>query len=309
MGAVVRHLARKRDGLPAAITVPERLANDGNMLWPGQDAGFLGPSSHPWIIDCDPSAQDFRIPELTLAEDVSPERLDDRMAVLSRIDRRLSKLDENALPGRFSSLSRQAVDLLRSPAARRAFDLTREPDRLRDRYGRTKFGQSVLLARRLVEAGVSLVQVSWSRIPKALNNGHWDTHSKNSEALRKHLMAPMDQAYSALLEDLHQRGLLEDTLVVWMGEFGRTPKINGAAGRDHWGQVFSLALSGGGVRGGQVYGASDRIGGSPSDGVVEAHDLTATVFHCLGYEPGTEMHDAVGRPIPISRGRVLHQLF
>ncbi len=176
--------------------------------------------------------------------------------------------------------------------------------RLRDRYGRHRFGQSVLLARRLVESGVPLVRVNWTRVPGALNNGHWDTHSKNTAAL-KQLMPLMDQTYSALLEDLSDRGLLEDTLVVWMGEFGRTPKINGAAGRDHWGQVFSVALAGGGVRGGQVIGSSDRIGGYPVDGRVLPQDLTATIFHILGIPPSSELHDNLGRPLAITRGQVI----
>ena len=180
---------------------------------------------------------------------------------------------------------------------------------MRDRYGRHQFGQSVLLARRLVEAGVSLVRVNWTRIKGALNNGTWDTHGKNTEALKTALMPRMDQAYSALLEDLEDRGLLNDTLVVWMGEFGRTPKINGAAGRDHWGHVFSVALAGGGVRGGVVHGASDRIGGHPKDGRVLPQDLTATIFHCLGIAPHTEIHDALDRPVPISRGEVIRQIF
>jgi uncharacterized protein (DUF1501 family) len=136
---------------------------------------------------------------------------------------------------------------------------------------------------------------------------HWDTHSKNTEAL-KQLMPIMDQTYSALLEDLADRGLLEETLVIWMVEFGRTPKLNGNAGRDHWGHVFSVALAGGGVRGGCVHGASDRIAAYPREGRVEPRDLTATLFHCLGIEPHTEIHDALGRPIAASRGRVIHQI-
>jgi uncharacterized protein (DUF1501 family) len=143
----------------------------------------------------------------------------------------------------------------------------------------------------------------------AVGNPCWDTHSKNSERLKTALMPPMDQACSALLEDLAGRGMLDETLVVWAGEFGRSPKINGGGGRDHWGQVFSVALAGGGVRGGRVLGASDRMGAQPRDGMVRPWDLTATVFHCLGYAPSTEIHDPLGRPVAISRGEVIRQVF
>ena len=165
----------------------------------------------------------------------------------------------------------------------------------------------MLLARRLTEAGVSLVRVNWSRVPGALNNGHWDTHSQNTNAL-KQLMPIMDAAYSALLDDLSARGMLEETLVIWMAEFGRTPRLNGAAGRDHWGRVFSVALSGGGIRGGQVHGASDSIAAYPRDGRVRPEDLHATIYHCLGIDPHTEYHDAFGRPLPLTRGDVVHQV-
>jgi uncharacterized protein (DUF1501 family) len=197
------------------------------------------------------------------------------------------------------------VDLLGSPAARQAFDLEREPASVRDRYGRSRFAQSVLLARRLVEAGVSLVQINWTRIKDQPNQGGWDTHAKNNESLKTLLMPIMDRVYSALLEDLEARGLLDETLVVWFGEFGRTPRFNGAGGRDHWGHVFSLALAGGGIRGGVVHGVSDKNAAYAVDGRVDPADLIATVFHCLGYRPETEVRDALGRPIPISRGRVI----
>ena len=173
--------------------------------------------------------------------------------------------------------------------------------KLRDRYGRSRFGQSCLLARRLVEAGVPLIRVNWTRVPNAPNNGHWDTHRSNTEGVKK-LMPILDAAYSALIEDLAGRGMLDDTLVIWTGEFGRTPKINGAGGRDHWGQVFSVALAGGGVKGGIVHGASDKIAGYPKDGRVTPEDLHATIYHCLGIPADTEIHDSLGRPLPVCRG-------
>jgi arylsulfatase A-like enzyme len=165
------------------------------------------------------------------------------------------------------------------------------------------------LARRLVESGVSLVQVNWTRWKDDLAVAPaWDTHAKNSERLKKALMPPMDQAYSALLEDLQQRGLLDETLVVWMGEFGRTPKVNARGGRDHWGHVFSAALAGGGIQGGRVYGASDKQGGFPASGRVEPQDLSATIFDSLGFSPETEIHDALGRPLVISKGTPIRAL-
>jgi hypothetical protein len=301
LGGMVRKVWPHPTPLPAAITLPEQAANDGNLTWPGQDAGFLGRAADPWLVTGDPSAPRFEIAGLTPPPDLPAVRLTQRQSLRDQLDHHLAGLADNT--GR----NRQALDLVTSPAARKAFDLDAEPARVRDRYGRTRFGQSCLLARRLVEAGVPLVRVNWTRVAGAPNNGHWDTHQKNTEAL-KALMPILDRAYSALLDDLTDRGLLDSTLVMWTGEFGRTPKINGAGGRDHWGPVFSVALAGGGVRGGAVYGASDRLAAYPKDGRVHPQDLTATVFHCLGIPPETEMVDALGRPLPVSRGEVIRQV-
>ena len=303
VGAMVRHLRRDRL-LPAAMTLPEELWNTGRIVWPGQTGGWLGRSADPWLLTCDPNAPDFRISGLTANAELPPLRLQRRQSLLQQVDRHLGGIaDSGALAG-FDALTQQAFDLLRSPVARRAFDLDQEPSRVRDRYGRHRFGQSVLLARRLVEAGVAFVQVNWTRTKEDTNVAPvWDTHADNAGRLKTALMPPMDLAYSALLEDLDARGLLDETLVVWMGEFGRTPKINARGGRDHWGHVYSVALAGGGVRGGVVHGSSDRLGAQPKDGRVQPWDLTATVFHCLGYRPETELHDPVGRPSPISRGQ------
>jgi hypothetical protein len=308
LGAVVKRLRPSRGGLPAAVMLPEKLANDGNLTWPGQDAGFLGRAADPWVLACDPAAPDFKIPELSLPAEVPPIRFDERRSLLEQMNHRLDVLDQSAAIARYDVQTQQVFDLLRSPKARQAFDLGKEDPRLRDRYGRTTFGQSCLLARRLVEAGVSLVQVTWTRIKGAVNNGHWDTHTKNTEGLKTALMPTMDPAYATLIEDLADRGLLDETLVVWAGEFGRTPKLNAAAGRDHWGHVFSVALAGGGVRGGQVYGASDKIAAQPKDGRVEPPDLLATIFHCLGYRPDTEIWDPLGRPLPIAKGEVIRPI-
>ena len=302
-GAIVRALRPDGGQLPAAITLPEHIWNDGNFPWPGQDAGLLGNRHNPWLIHCDPSAPSFRAPALTLPDEVPAMRFEGRKSLLSQVDRHFAAVDRAGLPDAYSRHAQKAMDLLHSTAARKAFDLSSEPVATRDRYGRSRFAQSILLARRLVEAGVSLVQVNWTRIANRPNQGGWDTHNAHSAALKDFLMPMMDQCYSALIEDLAVRGLLDETLVVWFGEFGRTPRFNGGGGRDHWGPCFSLALAGGGIRGGVVYGSSDKQGAYPVDGRVAACDLLATVFHCLGYDPDTEVHDSLGRPHPISRGR------
>jgi hypothetical protein len=304
-GAMVKQLRPARGGLPASVTLPEPIMNNPGILWPGQSAGFLGRQWDPWLLACDPSAKDFTLPLLSLPVDAPLTRLDERRSLLTQYNQRLDALERSELPERFAGSAAQAWDLLRGGAARQAFRLESEKPELRDRYGRHKFGQSCLLARRLVEAGVSLVQVNWPREAGDLQVGNpcWDTHQKNAERLKTALMPPMDQGYSALLEDLAQRGLLEETLVVWMAEFGRTPKINGAGGRDHWGKVFSVALAGGGIRTGCVYGQSDRVAGEPRDGLVLPQDLSATIFHCLGIEPHAALHDQQGRILAVSEGR------
>jgi hypothetical protein len=308
LGAAVKRLWQGTCALPAAITLPEQAANDGNLTWPGQDAGLLGRSADPWLLHCEPEANGFQIPGLSCPTDVPTQRFDQRRTLLQQVNGQLDAVQRSGAMNVYDSRAQQAFDLISSPQARRAFDLDREPAKVRDRYGRHRFGQSVLLARRLVEAGVPFLRVNWTRVKGALNNGHWDTHSQNTAAL-KQLMPMMDQTYSALLEDLTERGLLDETLVVWMGEFGRTPKINRAAGRDHWGHVFSVALAGGGVRGGQVYGASDRFAAYPKEGRVLPQDLTATILHGLGIPPSSEIHDHLGRPLAVTRGQVIRQLF
>jgi uncharacterized protein (DUF1501 family) len=308
LGSLVKKTWLGRCPLPRAITLPEQAANDGNLTWPGQDGGFLGRSADPWLVNCDPSQPRFNLPGLELPADVPPMRFDDRRALLKQVDAHLGTVARSPSLAAQDDRTRQAFDLIASSVTRKAFQIDREDARLRDRYGRHRFGQSVLLARRLIEAGVPLVRVNWTRVAGALNNGHWDTHSQNSNAM-KQLMPLFDQTYAALLDDLADRGLLDETLVVVMGEFGRTPKINGGGGRDHWGSVLSVALAGGGVRGGTVYGASDKIGGYPKDGRVRPEDLTATILHALGIAPSSEIHDNLGRPLPASRGQVIRAIF
>lgn len=308
LNALVRTQRPDRNGMPGAITLPRHIANVGEKVWPGQDAGFLGRRFDPWLLTCDPSADDFQIPDLALPADVSDLRLDRRLSLLEQINGKLNDLERHAGTAHYDQRMQQAVDLLCGRRARSAFDLSRESAATRERYGRTRFGQSVLLARRLVEAGTSLVQVNWQRLDGKENNGSWDTHKAHHASLKGWLMPIMDQSFSALLEDLEQRGLLDETLVAWVGEFGHTPRINKNAGRDHWGRAFSIALAGGGIRGGVVHGATDAQAGEVVADRVEPRDYVATVLHCLGLAPETLVYDAQQRPIPLSRGRVLHPL-
>ncbi|MEI7700280.1 MAG: DUF1501 domain-containing protein, partial [Planctomycetia bacterium] len=297
-----------QNGLPSSIVLPWHIANDGEILWPGQNAGILGRQYDPWLIPCDPSKADFRIPELALPDDISSSRLTSRRQLLATLDTVRRQADLSGAAGRFGHHSRQAFELLAGRSARRAFEISEESEAVRDRYGRNRFGQSMLLARRLVEAGVSLVQVNWTKVEEVKNNGSWDTHKNHFSDLRDHLMPRMDLAYSALLEDLENRRLLDETLVVWLGEFGHTPRVNGEAGRDHWGNCFSIALAGAGIRRGWVHGESDGHAAFPLSGVVSPADVTATIFHCLGYTPETLLHDQTGRPFPLTRGEVIREI-
>jgi hypothetical protein len=307
MGAVVKKLRPERGGLPASVTLPEDIWNTGRLPWPGQDGGWLGRRCDPWLLMCDPNKPNFTVSGLDASAELPPMRVDRRRSLLESINHGLDSADRNGLAQNWDSISQQAFDLLRSSSGRRAFDLDEEPPAVRDRYGRTRFGQSMLLARRLVEAGVSLVQVNWQRWETDTSEAPaWDTHVKNGERLKTDLMPPMDLAYSALLDDLQSRGLLDETLVVWMGEFGRTPKINPRGGRDHWGHVYSVALAGGGVLGGVVHGTSDSIGGYPRDARVQPWDLSATVFHCLGL--GGTIRDQFGREHALTKGSVIRQI-
>jgi uncharacterized protein DUF1501 len=306
LGAIVRRLRGDRGGLPGAVRMPMHIFNTDGSVWPGQDAGFLGRPADPWLFKCEPAAANLRIPEFTLANDVPLNRLTERRDLLQHLDRAMAAVAQEGKAGRYDGFKTQAFNLLASPQARAAFDLSREPAAVRDQYGRHHFGQSCLLARRLIEAGVGLVHVNWYRGADEPSDAPcWDSHARESQRLKTVLAPPADQGFAALIEDLAQRGLLENTLIACISEFGRTPRINRAAGRDHWGHVFSAALAGGGIKAGLVYGSSDKHGGQPRDGKVTPQDLTATILHCLGYEPNTEIQDNLGRPIPASRGEVI----
>ena len=308
-GAVTKYVKQRAgSAFPSAITLPNRIANTGEIVWPGQIGGVLGPKYDPWLLTCDPSQPSFTVPDIALPAELPPLRFERRLSLLAQVDRHLGGLGESPAVDSFSRQTQQALDLLGGSQARRAFDLSQESETTRDRYGRTRWAQSILLARRLVEAGVSLVQVNWCNVEGEPNAGSWDTHNKHNDLLQRFLMPWMDRAYSSLMTDLSERCLLDETLVVWVGEFGHTPKFNAQAGRDHWGQCFSIALAGGGVGGGVVHGKSDGHAAFPVTGRVEPRDLLATIFHCLGHSPDTEMQDTEGRPLPISRGRVITEI-
>jgi hypothetical protein len=308
LGALVRAMRPNPGGLPSAITLPEHIWNDGNFPWPGQDAGYLGKQFDPWLIHCDPSSGNLAVPALALPAELPALRFNERQRLLDQVNSHLDTAARSGVVESYRANARTAFDLLGASKTRDAFDLSKEPDAMRDRYGRSRFAQSALLARRLVETGVSLVQINWTRIKDQPNQGGWDTHAKHNESLKSLLMPMMDQAYTALLEDLDQRGLLDSTLVLWFGEFGRTPKFNANAGRDHWGSVFSLALAGGGIRGGVVHGASDKQAAFPVEGAVTPADLIATVFHCLGIAPETTIRDVTGRELSITRGKPIESI-
>lgn len=307
MMALVQALRPSRGGLPSSIVMPRRLANFGGLYpWPGSDAGMLGTKFDPWLIECDPNDPKFAAPGCELPEGLAASRVGERLQLLKDLER---PLDGGASTAEYELHKQQSIDLIAGGRSGAAFDLAKEPDAVRERYGRTKQGQCVLLARRLVEAGVSLVQVNWASPNKDFpNSGGWDTHEKHNESLKGWLMPIMDQSYSALIEDLEARGLLDETLVCFVAEFGHTPKFNKRAGRDHWGKVFSIALAGGGIRGGVVHGTSDAHAAEPTGDVVRPCDYMATVFHLMGYEPDTLVHDQQGRPMPITRGRVVREV-
>jgi hypothetical protein len=266
----------------------------GGPPQPGFFGGWLGRTHDPLFVLRDPSAPGFGMPELTLPDDISPNRLGARQGLARRLGaERHAPQDRPAQE--MNGFQARAFDLLTSPATQRAFRIDQEPLRVREAYGRSIYGQSVLLARRLLEAGTRVACISWA--PDA--NATWDTHGQNFAKLKNELLPQLDAAVASLLEDLRDRGRLERTLVVVMGEFGRSPRVNAAAGRDHWNFCYSLMLAGGGVRGGAVFGASDRIGGHPSLNPVLPGDVIATIYQCLGIPADLELRDRLGRPLQL----------
>jgi hypothetical protein len=308
-GSLVDRFAPSPPGTPTFVSYPY-VISDGSIT-PGQHASFLGPQYDPFFMRQDPSAADFRLPELSLPDTLTLERLGDRRSVLDLIDRGTELLEWSARARGIDAYYQRALTMLTSPAFRRAFDLSAEPPWLRDRYGRTTYGQGCLLARRLVEAGVRFVTVYFSATigGQSFTSGGWDTHGFNNNPmypiLDRYLLPMADQTLPTLLADLDSRGLLDETLVVWAGEFGRSPRINSMAGRDHWPQCYTAVLAGGGVRRGYVHGASDRFAAYPGRDPVRPEDLSATMFHLLGLDPHAEVRDALNRPLPLSAGSVI----
>jgi hypothetical protein len=306
LGAIVSKLRPTSGAVPSAVSMPWTVmhpAAPGGRA-PGQDAGWLGKAYDPFHLDGDPNASDYHVEGLGLPDGISPRRLASRRALLERLAD-TADMSGNG-PQSWDGYQRKALDGLVSAEARGAFQIDREDPKLRDRYGRNIHGQCLLLARRLTEAGVGLVTVNWHDD----GQNFWDTHGDNFNHLKNRLMPPADQGFSALLEDLDQRGLLDETLVVWVGEFGRTPRIIRAnSGREHWPHCYSAALAGAGVRGGSVFGASDRWAAYPANDPVSPDDLGATILHALGVDPGTMVKDAVDRPLKINDGTPIVRLF
>jgi hypothetical protein len=291
------------NGVPPYVITPFPHCDSKAYITPGQYGGCLGARFDPYVLDADPNAKNFNVGDLARDPALSTARLEERMQLLRGFG-------ETARPvvstqaAELDVFSAQAASMLQSGKAADAFDLTKEPDSVRERYGRHSWGQSHLLARRLVEAGTRFVTtVNGPSIT-------WDTHKDNFNSLKNRLVPPMDQAYSALLDDLEERGLLDTTLVVWMGEFGRTPAINKDAGRDHWPGCYSVLLAGGGIRGGQVLGASDSIGAHPRERPTTPAEIHATIYAALGYDPKSITYESAdGRPIALTEGAPILELF
>jgi uncharacterized protein (DUF1501 family) len=297
VGSMLDHLRPLPPGVPGFVSLPWAVSHPAapGGVAPGQHAGWLGAGYDPFLVSGDPNAPGFRLAGLGEANRAT----DDRTQLLRALDKHVPDAG-------YSAAQEKAFRLLSAADVQKAFDVGLESPKTRDRYGRTTHGQCCLMARRLVEAGVRLVCVNWP------NDGQnfWDTHGDNFRQLKTRLMPAADAGFSALLDDLGERGLLDDTLVLWVGEFGRTPKIARAnAGREHWARCYSAVLAGGGVTGGQVYGASDRIGSDPSEKPVSPADLTATDYHALGIDPETTVNDRLGRPLALTEGAPLKSLF
>src|SRR4051794_707630 len=309
-GASLR--GRKPDP-PPHVLLPEPMGSTGGNLPHGQDAGFLGKAYDPFALMADPSKPDFKVPDLLPPPEIGEARLARRRKLRAIVDETVHNFEASDSAKLLDSNFEAAFRMMTSPQARAAFDLSKEPTAVRERYGMNRFGQCCLLARRLIEGGVRFVTVN--TFLTVFNEITWDIHgSKPFTSIEgmKDIVAPMyDQAYGALIEDLSQRGMLDKTLVCCLAEFGRTPRINPAGGRDHWPQCFTCYFAGGGVQGGRVVGSSDPIGAVPADRPVEPADIVATIFHSLGLNLETTLPGPAGRPFPLvdSGHREIQELF
>ena len=305
----LNYVRPRRDGFPSGVMLPTYLNNGYGFS--GQNAGFLGARHDPWQVREDPNGPNFRVENLNLPVGLSIRDLDNRRQLLAQVDQQRAGLDRARAVGDYTSQQQQAFSMLTTSEIGRAFAIDREPTAVRDRYGRHMFGQSLLLARRLVEAGVPIVQANMG----TMNN--WDTHNSNFTQLKDRLLPPLDQGVAALLDDLETRGLLDETLIVMVGEFGRTPQLGGNVGtpsyvpdgRDHWAGVFFAVFAGAGVRGGQVIGSSDRIAAYPAASPYYPSNLGATIYRVLGVDPRTAIADRLNRPMHLNEGEVIAPLF
>jgi Protein of unknown function (DUF1501) len=331
IASVAAAVTRPRNNLPPAVVLPERLIHNTGRVIPGQFAGVMGRPRDPWFLEASkfepkaygaypeyefdhqerpykPVRQDFEIPDLALPQAVDGMRLASRLDILKGIDEQRAALDRGANSAGLDRHRQAAVSLLMDPAVRRAFDIRHQPSKDLDRYGRNAFGWSLLMAARLVEAGVNLVQVNMG------NNETWDTHGNAFPHLKDKLFPPTDRSVSALLDDLGSRGLFESTLVVMAGEFGRTPRVFGLPqhyklpGRDHWGAAQSVFIAGGGTRGGTAIGSTDKQGAYPATDPQTPENLAATVYSALGIPKAATWRDAEGRPHPVYHGEPIRGL-
>ncbi|MEO2015873.1 MAG: DUF1501 domain-containing protein [Fuerstiella sp.] len=301
-GSLVSRLTPTRRPVPDFVVLGPVMHQGARPPLAGQNAGFLGPGFDALRVPDDPGEKSFRVDSVTLPEGVAQSRLAGRQSLLSSIDPTEQTFRNRRLAG-LDDLYARAFGLLSSSETRRAFDLTGESALLRDSYTRTRFGQTLLMARRLVEADIPLITVNWSK----LNADQWDTHANNYPRLRK-MLPPFDQALATFLEDLDTRGLLDSTLVLCLGEFGRTPTVNKGAGRDHWPDCYSLLIAGGGIAAGRTYGASNRTAAYPITNHVAPWDIAATMFHLKGIDPHSHISNRQGQPLPVSRGEVVSGL-
>jgi len=308
IGSMMSRLRPIPATLPSFVTMPwlalHPAAPGGRA--PGQHGGWLGHKFDPFLVTGDPSKPDWNVPALRLIDGMSAERLQDRRALLGMVDAQRAALDRSAQVVDVAGQQQQAFQLLGSDRTRQAFDLNGEPDAVRDRYGRNLHGQCVLMARRLVERGVPFVSINWHNDGK----NFWDTHGNNFNRMKKDLVPPADQALATLLTDLEERGLLDETIVAWVGEFGRNPKIDASnAGRNHWPRCYNGLLAGGGIRGGQVYGSSDAQAAAPKDNPVSPLDFAATIYHALGIPEELMVPDRSSRPQFVYTGHPMMPLF
>ncbi|MEE3367862.1 MAG: DUF1501 domain-containing protein [Planctomycetota bacterium] len=308
-GSVVDHLRPNRAGLPTFVSFPH-VIRDGSIV-PAQHASFLGKAHDPLFFPEDPNQAGFQLPELTLPRNLSANRLQRRREMQRLVDRQTRLLEFSASARGFDQYYQKALAMLTSNKVRQAFDVSQEPDALRARYGRTTYGQSCLLARRLVESGVKFVTVYFSNSigGRKIGSGGWDTHGFDNTRMynivNKYQLPITDQTLPTLLDDLEDRGLLDETLVLWMGEFGRTPKINKNESRDHWPQCYTVLMAGGGVKRGYTYGSSDAHGMYPDEDGVKPEDLAATLYYLMGIPPDTEIRDRSDRPLAIAGNPIL----